>query len=102
MSWPSARSGVGLTVEDGALDVEHVRARRIEVVVKLLCNLDPRCHYKGSGGVEGKGRKRDAPGLSAANRKDDSDLALFLLGIAGELGKLRICLPLGRANTRIA
>ena len=32
--------GIGLTAQDAALDVEHIWAGRVEVIVKLLGNLD--------------------------------------------------------------
>ena len=32
--------GIGWTVQDAALDVKHILAGRVEVIVKLLGNLD--------------------------------------------------------------
>lgn len=93
---------IGWAIQDAALDVEHIRAGRIEVVVKLLGDLDARGHDKGAGGVEGEGCERDAAGLSTANREDDSDLALLLIRVPSETGERGICLLLRRAETLVA
>jgi len=93
--------GIGLAVQDAAFDVEHVRARRIEVIKKLFGDLHAGSYDKGAGDAKSEGRNCDAAGFAAADREDNSDFALRLVRVPSELDKFGICFPLRYAESRV-